>query len=85
MSGARSALERSYRADFSELTVDQILDLVAEALGWPDQMPQTLDLAALGLDARTSCPEIRPTPRTANAVSTIAPICKLTGTRSRWT
>ena len=51
MSGARSALERSYRADFSELTVDQILDLVAAALGWPDQMPQTLDLAALGLDA----------------------------------
>jgi hypothetical protein len=36
MSGARSALERSYRADFSELSADQILDLVAEALGWPD-------------------------------------------------
>jgi hypothetical protein len=51
MSGARSALERSYRADFSELTVDQILDLVAAALSWPDQMPQTLDLATLGLDA----------------------------------
>ncbi len=51
MSGARSALERSYRADFSELNADQVLDLVAEALGWPDQMLQTLDLAALGLDA----------------------------------
>ncbi len=50
MSGARSALERSYRADFSELTVDQILDLVAAALGWPDQMSQTLDLMVLGLD-----------------------------------
>jgi hypothetical protein len=51
LTGARSALERSYRADFSELSMDQFLDLVAEALGWPDQMPQTVDLAALGLDA----------------------------------
>ena len=30
MSGARSALERSYRADFSELSLEQILDLVAD-------------------------------------------------------
>jgi hypothetical protein len=51
MSWARSALERSYRADFSELSVNQILDVVAKMLGWPDEMLQTLDLAALGLNA----------------------------------
>jgi hypothetical protein len=51
MTGARSALERSYRADFSELTLQQILELVADALGWPGEMPRTLDLAALGLHA----------------------------------
>jgi hypothetical protein len=51
MTSARSALERSYLADFSELSADQLLSLMAESLGWPTQMLQTLDLASLGLNA----------------------------------
>lgn len=49
VTGARSALELSYLADFSELTPDRLLGITADALGWPDQMPRTLDLTALGL------------------------------------
>lgn len=48
---ARSALEQSYLADFFELTPDQILSVIADALGWPDQMPRTLDLDKLELVA----------------------------------
>ncbi len=50
VTGARSALELSYLADFSELTPAQLLGIAADALGWPDQMPRTLELATLGLD-----------------------------------
>ena len=50
VTGARSALELSYLADFSELTSGQLLGITADALGWPDQMPRTLDLTELGLD-----------------------------------
>jgi Domain of unknown function (DUF3883) len=46
---ARSALEQSYLADFFELAADQILGVMADALGWPDQMSRTLDLDELGL------------------------------------
>ncbi|MDA8311626.1 MAG: DUF3883 domain-containing protein [Actinomycetota bacterium] len=47
---ARSALETSYLADFSYLTSEQLLDVVAEALGWPPSMPRTTDPEALGLE-----------------------------------
>ena len=50
VTGTRSALELSYLADFSELTSGQLLGITAAALGWPDQMPRTLDLTSLGLD-----------------------------------
>ena len=50
VTGARSALELSYLADFSELTPGQLLGIAADALGWPDQMPRTLELTTLGLD-----------------------------------
>jgi uncharacterized protein DUF3883 len=49
VTGARSALELSYLADFSELTSGQLLGIIADALSWPDQMPRTLELTALGL------------------------------------
>jgi hypothetical protein len=51
LSEARSALEASYLADFSYLPEDQLLEVVAETLGWPAAMPQVLDLDVLGLDA----------------------------------
>ena len=50
LTGARSALERSYLADFSELTPSQLLGITADAVGWPDQMPRTLELTELKLD-----------------------------------
>jgi len=49
VTAARSALELSYLGDFSELTPGQLLGITADALGWPDQMPQTLDLTELEL------------------------------------
>lgn len=56
MIGARSALESSFRADFSVLSEVQLLELILDAVGWPDQMPRTLDLASLGLDSSDLVP-----------------------------
>jgi Domain of unknown function (DUF3883) len=50
MSEARSALESSFLSDFFDLSVEQVLGMVADALGWPNQMPRSLDLTVLGLD-----------------------------------
>jgi hypothetical protein len=47
---ACTALEQSCLADFLELTDDVLLDLIADALGWPGGMPVTLDLQLLGLE-----------------------------------
>lgn len=48
-SRAQSALEHSYLADFQELSEEQLLALVIRTLGWPPDMPRTLDLGTLGL------------------------------------
>ena len=45
-----TALEQSCLADFSELADDELLGLIAGALGWPDGMPVTLDLTLLQLE-----------------------------------
>lgn len=50
LSEARSALEASYLADFWYLSAEELLDVVAGGLGWPDAMPLVLDLDRLGLD-----------------------------------
>jgi hypothetical protein len=47
---ARAALEQSCLADFLELPDDELLALIAGALGWPGGMSVTLDLQPLGLE-----------------------------------
>lgn len=47
---ARAALEQSCRADFFELGDDELLELIADSLGWPSGMRVTLDLTLLGME-----------------------------------